>query len=508
MKRSVIGGFCLVLLTVIVLLTGCAKKDVSVYTLKENGIEYTLTLNETDGTFLLTEVSAAGTKEYEGNFTVKDGGVILGSTNFGYRSVRLLADTFVFITNPTGMVENPEPCEHEGGKTTHTDGDCQNYGYSERVCKKCGEKERTYDTAYGDHVSDGGKHVEGATCTDYGYTVYTCTVCKKTLNTVADTTPSGRHDYLATDTVLDNGCKEVKTRLYKCQNKNCNHEAYMPEASRAIGSHKDEDGDGICDVCKRMKNGLPSVHDDKDNDGYCDTCKVKMTVLQGVISSPCGYEEDGKIYIGVYPQLIAGQTARDIKAAGLYDESLDVWYYGTETYVLREAKTLSGDKTFSNNKVVSGRETYAFILQPLAFVKYEDKYICDRIADGEAFLSEYAKINNGVTNVWGNSTLYSYVKETMAARIGCAEEIESVDLLSMEELPPIRECVKTVTDYALAGGVGYYDADRKGEWFLKTSVTDTNDKVWCVGTGGIKSEETVTNIRGVVPVIRLKENNG
>ncbi len=123
-------------------------------------------------------------------------------------------------------------------------------------------------------------------------------------------------------------------------------------------------------------------------------------------------------------------------------------------------------------------------------------------------MSEYAKINNGVTNVWENSTLYSYVKETMAARIGCAEEIESVDLLSVEELPPIRECVKTVTDYALAGGGGYYDADRKGEWFLKSPITDTNDKVWCVGTGGIKSEETVTNIRGVVPVIRLKENNG
>lgn len=509
MKKNVIAVFCLVLLTMIVLLTGCAKKNVSVYTLKENGIEYTLTLNETDGTFVLTEIKGGEKKEHEGTFTIKDGGVILGSTNFGYRSVRLFADTFAFITNPTGMEEKPEPCEHEWGKTTRTAGDCSNYGYSERVCKKCGEKERTYDTAYGDHVSDGGKHVEGKTCTDYGETVYTCTICKKTLETVMDASPSGRHDYLATDTVLDNGCQVVKTRLYKCQNKNCNHETYIPETSRAIGSHKDEDGDGICDVCKRMNSGLPSVHDDKDNDGYCDTCKVKMTVLQGVISFPCGYEENGRTYIGVYPQLIAGQSARDIKATGLYDEARDVWYYGKETYVLRTTPTMYEEKTFSDNVTASGKETYAFILQPLAFVKYGDKYICDRIVDGEVFLSESDRINNnGVTNVWGKSTLYSYVKETMAARIGCAEEIESVDLLTVEELPPANECVKTITDYALAGGVKYYDEDRKGEWFLRSPVADANDKVWSVGTGGIKTQAAVANIRGVVPVIRLKENNG
>ena len=501
MKRSVISVFCLVLLTAIVLLTGCAKKNVSVYTLNDNGVEYTLTLNENDGTFILTEKNGEETKEYEGTCTVKDGGVILGSTNFGYRSVRLIGDTFAFITNPTGMEEKTPPCEHEWGKATHVAGDCSHYGYTERTCKKCKETEKTYDTAYGEHVSVGGKHVEGKTCTDYGYTVYTCTVCKETLEKVTDATPSGRHEYEETDTVRDQGCTIVLQKLNRC--KNCNHEEYMEVADRSIGSHKDENGDGICDVCRRMKNGLPTVHDDKDDNGYCDTCCVKMSVLQGVISSPCGYEEDGKTYIGVYPQLIAGQSARIIRETGRYDPALDVWYYGTETYVIRKTPTMYDERKFSGGDIINGKESYAFILQPLAFVKYGDEYICDKIVDGDVFLSDSAKINEGVTNVWEESTLYTYVKETMAARIGCAEEIESIDLLAVGELPSASECVKTVTDYAQAGGIKDYDVDRKGEWFLKTAGSSA-DKVWVVGTGGIKKEDSISVIRGVVPVVRLK----
>ena len=505
MKRSIISGFCLILLTLIVLLTGCAQKNVSVYTLNENGVEYTLTLNENDGTFVLIEKTGEETKEYEGTFTVKDGGVVLGSTNFGYRSVRLLGDAFVFITNPNGMEEELPPCEHEWGKTTHVAGDCRHYGYTEQTCKKCNETEKTYDTAYGEHISDGGKHVEGKTCTDYGYTEYTCTVCKEKLETVKDETLSGRHDYEETGTVRDKGCTFILQKLNRCRN--CNHEEYMEVANRSIGSHRDENDDGICDVCGRLKNGLPSVHDDKNEDGYCDTCHVKMTVLQGVISSPCGYEEDGKTYVGVYPQLIAGQSARIIRDAGRYDPDLDVWYYGTETYVIRKTPTMYDEKKFSDNVVVNGKESYAFILQPLAFVKYGDKYICDRIVDGEVFLSDSVKINDGVTNVWEESTLYTYVKETMAARIGCAEEVASIDLLSVGEMPPESECIKTVTDYALAGGVKYYDVDRKGEWFLKTAGKAA-DKVCCVGWGGIKQDDvSISVIRGVVPVVRLKENN-
>ncbi len=504
MKKSVINClFVLIVMTVILLTVGCSEKDVSVYTLKENGVEYTLTLNDTDGTFVLTEKKGDETTEYAGDFTYKDGGVILSSTNFGYRSVRLTGDTFVFIVNPSGMEEITPPCEHEWGKAMHYEGDCSHYGYTERTCKKCKEKEKVIDTAYGEHVSDGGKHVEGKTCTDYGNTVYTCKVCKEVLKTVRDTAPSGRHDYVASETLRDNGCNKVIERLHVC--KNCHTETYMEEPSRAIGAHKDADGDGICDVCKRMKNGLPTEHADNDEDGFCDTCKVKMSVLQGVISSPCGYEEDGKTYIGVYPQAATGISARDIKATGLYDKTLDVWYYGTETYVLRTVTSTSGDYTFAGSSIaVNVREEYAFILQPLAFTEVGDMCVCDKIIDADAFLKEYAKINNGMTNVWEESTLYEYLNGEVAARIGCAERIESIDLLAVDELPPAADCIKTITDYALAGGIGFSEQERKGKWFLKTAGSQA-DKIWCVGAGGIKEEVDVTNIRGIVPVIRLRQ---
>ena len=488
MKKSVINSlFALMIVLVVFLAVGCSKKDLSVYTLKENGVEYTLTLNETDGTFVLVEKKEDETTEYAGDFTRKDGGVVLSSTNFGYRSVRLTGDTFAFIVNPTGMEEKTPPCEHEWGKVTHVDGDCSHYGYAERTCKKCGEKERTYDTAYGEHVSDDGKHVEGATCTDKGYTVYKCTICKEVLRTVEDLQPSGRHDYVATDTVRDNGCQKPIERLYVCDN--C----------------KNYNADGICTVCKRMKSGLPTVHADKNDDGYCDSCKVKMTVLQGAISSPCGYEENGKTYIGVYPQLAAGQSAKEIQENGLYDEALDVWYYGTETYVLR---TVSAYAFVGNNYGVTVGETYAFLLQPLAFTKVGDMYVCDKIIDADAFLQGYAVINSGVTNVWEDSTLYEYLNGEVAARIGCSEKIESIDLLAVEELPPEElppaYRIKTITDYALAGGIESYGQDRKGKWFLKTAGSQT-EKVWCVGLGGVKEEVDVTRILGVVPVIRLKQ---
>ena len=65
MKKSVINClFVLIVTTVMLLTVGCSKKEVSVYTMKENGVEYTLTLNETDGTFVLTEKKGDETTEY------------------------------------------------------------------------------------------------------------------------------------------------------------------------------------------------------------------------------------------------------------------------------------------------------------------------------------------------------------------------------------------------------------------------------------------------------------
>lgn len=482
------------------LLFSCNKEVTSTYVMQDGKTTYTLTLNETKQTFLLEEEGEEGKKETEGKYTVKDGSFILESTGFGYRAIRLVGDSFLFIANPSGMEEIQPPCEHDWDDGKHTPGNCRTYGYVLYTCRKCKETKKVTDTEYGGHVLDEGRHYSGKTCSDYGYTVFTCTICGGYTETVKDTEYTDNHLYEPTETVQDSGCKQVLKRLYRCSR--CEAAKYLVEDSRAIGSHDYDEETGICKTCGHLKNGLPAVHEYKNDEEYCYHCGVKKSVLEGVAAQPCGYHEDGVVYIGVYPQKIASQSAKEIKANGLYDSALDCWYYGHETYVIRKAEErMDIDKAFSSGEKIVAGEWYAFVLQPLAFVQEGDKYVCDAAIDAAPFVKGYAELNGETTNVWENCTLHPYVSENIKNRIA-AEEVASVDLLTEAELPTRR--IKRVTDYALAGGLSFIESDglRVGKWYLKTPA-DVSSGVKCVGYDGQVESASVTSIRGIVPVVRL-----
>ncbi len=504
--KKFIPIFAVVILTIAFLCvwTGCSEKETFVYTLSEEGRAYTLTLDEKEMTFVLSTEKEGKTTEYAGEYFYQEGSIVLYNDTLGYRSVGVNGDNFFFLTNPEGLEEKVLPCEHVWGEGTYTQGTCRKYGYTVFTCQKCGETKKETDGTYGDHDLDGGRHYEGATCADYGYTVYTCRICKEYTERVDDPESSDNHRYQPTETIRDDGCDTALKRLYVCSK--CGAEKYMQEDSKAIGAHKDENEDGVCDVCGRLKNGFSTQHKDNDEDGKCDICKVKMSVLEGVLRFPSGYEEEGKVYLGFYPQTVAPQSVKDIRANGLYDEGNDLWYYGSESYVLRKTGSGSyGERTFlGNGQAVENNVEYAFLLQPLAFVRIGDRYVCDGIIDAGAFQQDYAVIG-GYSNEWDSSTISKYLTDVFLVRSGLSERAESAMLPTEADVSDMTK-QKSVSDYALAGGVLYYGwgSERKGDWLTMTPA-EGNDSVKCVVYSGVIEDVPVTYIRGIVPIIRLKE---
>lgn len=500
MKKSMLFVALILCVLVSLLLFGCNKDAGSVYTYISGDVEYRLTLYEKESAFLLEE----GEKQYEGKFTYVDGSVVLENEEFGYKTVKLLGDTFEFIANPTGKEEVHEPCEHVWDDGTYTAGNCKTYGNTLYTCTKCGETKAVPDVVYGSHSLDEGRHVSGQTCSDRGYTLYTCIICREYTEKEDDPENSDNHVYVATETIRDDGCDKVLKRLYRCSR--CGVEKYLGEDSRAIGAHDYDEETGICNVCHRLKNGLSTVHEYKEGDDCCFYCGEQKSVLEGAAANPCGYTEKGKVYIGVYPQILAAQSAKEIRANGLYDAALDCWYYDNEAYVIRKAETRSDlNSTFSDGttKIQVG-DSYAFLLLPLAFIETENGYVCDKIVDSESFLKEYAVINGGITNEWEDSTLRTFLTEKVKVRIG-VEEVEEVDLLTEDDLPSVSK--KTVTDYALAGGMSFWNEEgtRWGKWYTKTPSEDSSENVRCVGYEGQTEDARVTAVRGVVPVVRLRQ---
>ncbi len=504
-------SFCALLaltMLCLVLFFGCAKKNELVYTALDGETSYVLTLSEGDMTFVLVENKAGeAQKEYTGEYSYYDGSVVLHNVLFGYRTVKITGNTFEFIANPTGKDEEKIPCEHTWGSSVYTPGNCKTYGSTEYTCTKCGEKKTVKDTAYGSHVLNTGRHVDGEDCSDYGYTVYTCKICGVYTEKKYDTEYADNHRYVPTDTVRDEGCTKVLERLHVCSK--CGVEKYMQEDTKAIGAHKDENGDGICDVCGHLKNGLPSAHKDPDGDGVCNNCGIKMSILNGVIASPDGYEEDGKTYMGVYPQLISYYSVKDIKENGLYDEAIDCWYYASETYVIRVADAVGGETTFTGDKTVEKGKEYVFLLQPLAFVSIgENRYVCDRIIDAEAYQRESAAISSGVSNAWENSTVKSYLETQALKRMGLQDKVETITLYGAGDLSPtVSDRRREITDYAVCGGQNAVDAEGKrfGRWYISAPSEESERAVGCVNYLGNVEDTDVTAVRGLLPVITLKQ---
>lgn len=151
--------------------------------------------------------------------------------------------------------------------TIVTDADCENDGLMRRTCTECGCVEEVTIPALG-HKYDNVVVFE-PTCTEQGYTEYTCIVCGHSYKTdytetVDHVDVDGDGDHLC-----DFGCGEVVT---DCYDNDGDH--YCDECGVNLGDCVDEDRDHFCDVC----GDRTSWCHDCDRDHICDWCGEVFSV--------------------------------------------------------------------------------------------------------------------------------------------------------------------------------------------------------------------------------------
>ena len=151
--------------------------------------------------------------------------------------------------------------------TIVTDADCENDGLKIRTCTVCGCVEEVIIPALG-HKYDNFVVFE-PTCTEQGYTEYTCIVCGHSYKTdytetVDHVDVDGDGDHLC-----DFGCGKVVT---DCYDNDGDH--YCDECGVNLGDCVDEDRDHFCDVCG---DRISWCHD-CDRDHICDWCGEVFSV--------------------------------------------------------------------------------------------------------------------------------------------------------------------------------------------------------------------------------------
>ncbi len=96
-------------------------------------------------------------------------------------------------------------------------GTCEVEGKRQRKCKVCGEVE-TISTGAGEHVYPENGVVTEPTCTEDGYTTYTCTICHKH-SIVKDYTPKKGHNYSSDYKIYINPtCHSTGAKAHYCIN--------------------------------------------------------------------------------------------------------------------------------------------------------------------------------------------------------------------------------------------------------------------------------------------------
>ena len=165
-----------------------------------------------------------------------------------------------YVDGACSVCGGEQPHEHDYNyEVVVTDPTCTTAGYTTYTCV-CGDSytedgEAALDHDYDDegvcqregcdatsHEHDYEAVVTEPTCTEAGYTTYTCKVCNKTY-TDDETEATGKHVY-GEGVVTDPTCTAAGYTTYTCA---CG-DSYTDNETEALG-HKDENGDYKCDAC-------------------------------------------------------------------------------------------------------------------------------------------------------------------------------------------------------------------------------------------------------------------
>ncbi|MBR7133255.1 MAG: leucine-rich repeat protein [Clostridia bacterium] len=156
------------------------------------------------------------------------------------------------------------------------------------------------------------------TCTEYGYTVYTCLICSDTY-TVTDTESGYKeHTYDNNCDTSCNVCGNIRTVNPHEYTNSCDTECNICGNIRAIEHTYDNSCDTECNVCGYIRASLEPHTFDDNSDVECNNCHYYRYITYTVSNNEVtvtGYTDDfsGKLTIpstlGGYPVISIGDSA-------------------------------------------------------------------------------------------------------------------------------------------------------------------------------------------------------
>ncbi len=198
---------------------------------------------------------------------------------------------------------------------------CCTYSSETKVCATCGDTQITTGTEYDSNVHTYGEGVfiDGATCTDNGYTTFTCTNAECDASYTVDETGAD-HVYELTESLAAT-CTEEGHDTYECENcdatytdtyeptghyfwyfvsstsGDCGHQSSVTlkcadcdETETTYGdfdysNHVDTDGDGTCDCGASDGTTTPEPDVDDDSDDDDDSSSSSLSFWETIVKA-------------------------------------------------------------------------------------------------------------------------------------------------------------------------------------------------------------------------------
>ena len=266
-----------------------------------NGTSHTISSQSNAGDYTAIEVDTTSTKT-----------VTLTTVSGGYRA---MVNAIVFIS------VSEYDCDHQYNEVTK-DATCTVNGSITRTCTECEKVKVEIIPALG-HTYDEGV-VTAPTCTEAGFTTYTCTNnCGYSYTDNA--TEATDHAY-GEGVVTPPTCVDEGYTTYTCTN-NCGH-SYTDNTTEATGEHTFENGE--CTVC----GALDHVH------SYNKVVTDPTCTEQGYTTYTCSDSECGDTYVDDYVDakghtdgetVVENNKAADCVNNGSYDNVVYCSVCGDET---------------------------------------------------------------------------------------------------------------------------------------------------------------------------------
>ena len=149
--------------------------------------------------------------------------------------------TYILKSLTFGEAIDVPECEHEY-EAVVTAPDCVNGGYTTYTCSICGESYVADETAALGHKWDDGVVTKEPTKDEEGVKTFTCSVCGETKTESIPKLPPEEHEHDYTAVVTAPTCTDKGFTTYTCA---CGH-SYVADEVAALGH---DFKDGVCTVC-------------------------------------------------------------------------------------------------------------------------------------------------------------------------------------------------------------------------------------------------------------------